>query len=257
MIRAPRLRLEPLEPRILLSTHLAALPSPVSAPSIACGPVPLSWPAVDLLSIAGAAREAVQPLPAERAASGGSAEPLSTTTYAATGLPIDVQDGGTITSSLTVPDSYTLHDVNVELSIAHTWDADLDIYLIAPDLTRIELSTGNGWSGDDYTNTVFDDSASVSITDGTAPFTGSYRPEGPLAALNGMSVQGTWQLEVTDTYVGDTGSLDGWALIVSDEPADDAYEDNDSKAIVDARAALRPFDPIEIEGRFHVFQLLE
>ncbi len=50
-----------------------------------------------------------------------------------------------------------------------------------PDATMVELSTDNGSTGDNYTNTVFDDEASTAITAGTAPFTGSYRPEGSLS----------------------------------------------------------------------------
>ena len=103
----------------------------------------------------------------------------------------------------------------VELSMHcfGTANQNLDIFLVSPGGTRVELSTDNGGGSDAYGNscedadrTRFSDSASVSITSGT--FTsfpsGTYRPEGSLAAFAGRSggaVNGTWTLEVThDTF---------------------------------------------------------
>ena len=45
--------------------------------------------------------------------------------------------------------------VSVCLNITHTFDADLDIYLISPAGTQIQLSTDNGGVNNDYTNTCF------------------------------------------------------------------------------------------------------
>jgi len=83
----------------------------------------------------------------------------------------------------------------VTVNIDHSWDSDLDIYLIHPDGTQIELSTDNGSAGDNYTNTVFDDQATTPITSGTAPFTGSFIPEQSLSVLNGKNANGTWNLK--------------------------------------------------------------
>ncbi|MDY6990524.1 MAG: proprotein convertase P-domain-containing protein [Thermodesulfobacteriota bacterium] len=124
----------------------------------------------------------------------------------------DIPDPGT-TSTITSCNALEIVDVNVQLDINHTFDADLDIFLIAPDGTRIELSTDNGGSGDHFSNTVFDDEAATAITAGTAPFAGSYQPEEPLSGLDGMTANGTWTLEITDDYVEDTGSLNSWSLI--------------------------------------------
>ncbi|MCS7033439.1 MAG: proprotein convertase P-domain-containing protein, partial [Phycisphaerae bacterium] len=87
-----------------------------------------------------------------------------------------------------------------------------DLYLISPAGTRIELSTDNGGSGDNYTNTIFDDSAPLPITSGTPPFTGSFRPEQPLSTLIGENGNGTWKLEVTDDLAGFGGTLNSWSI---------------------------------------------
>ncbi len=124
---------------------------------------------------------------------------------------VDVRTPPT-TSTIAVPDPGVLGDVNVTINLTHTWDSDLDIFLIGPNGTRVELTTDNGSSSDNYTNTVFDDQAATSITAGTAPFTGTFKPEGSLATLNGIPAIGAWTLEITDDTGGDSGNLLGWSL---------------------------------------------
>ena len=109
-----------------------------------------------------------------------------------------IPDKGTLTSSITVPDTYYAADVNVTVNMTHTRDEDLDVFLVAPDGTRVELFTDVGGTGDNFTGTTLDDNAATAITAGSAPFSGTYRPEGDLTTVEGKSVQGTWKLEVTD-----------------------------------------------------------
>lgn len=134
--------------------------------------------------------------------------------YEASGTPIAIEDYGTTTSTLVVDDSFVIADLDVEIDIAHTYDADLDVYLIAPNGARIELFTDVGGSGDGFIGTILDDQAADPITSGMAPFTGRFRPEGRLSVVNGRSVAGTWKLEVTDDAPRDQGTLLGWALRV-------------------------------------------
>lgn len=126
--------------------------------------------------------------------------------------PTPIADLNTIEVPITITDSGTITDVDVLININHTYDADLDIYLVHPDGTIVELSTDNGGSGDNYIDTIFDDSASTPITSGSAPFTGRYRPESPLSVLNGKELAGTWKLRITDDASGDTGTLNYYQL---------------------------------------------
>jgi uncharacterized repeat protein (TIGR01451 family) len=146
--------------------------------------------------------------------------PNQQTTYVSTDVPKSVPDNSTVgvTSLLTVTDNYVINDVNVKLSINHSFDADLDIYLVSPTGITVELSTDNGSSGDNYINTIFDDQAATSITAGTAPFTGSYKPESPLSVLNGQSSAGTWKLFVQDDLGGDLGTITAWSLALTAAP---------------------------------------
>ncbi|QTA81634.1 Uncharacterized protein dnl_39760 [Desulfonema limicola] len=126
----------------------------------------------------------------------------------------NISDLTTIYSSISVTDIFDIADVNVEINITHTNDANLDIYLIHPDGTEIELSTANGGTGGNYTNTIFDSDSTDSITAGTAPFTGTYSPEGSLNSLNGKPASGDWQLKIYDNAAGDTGTLVNWSLYI-------------------------------------------
>ncbi|MFM9008487.1 MAG: proprotein convertase P-domain-containing protein, partial [Bacteroidota bacterium] len=88
---------------------------------------------------------------------------------------------------------------SVCINITHPYVGDLEIYLECPDGTRIELSTRNGGSGDNYWSTCFYDTVSGRINNGNAPFTGSYRPEGWLfTANNRQNPNGTWNILVRD-----------------------------------------------------------
>jgi hypothetical protein len=97
-------------------------------------------------------------------------------TLDSTDTPLAIVDYTTLESSLDVAFDKTVLDVIVQVNIDHTYDGDLDIFLVSPDGTRVELTTDNGSTGEGFDGTIFDDDASTDITDGSAPFAGSYRP---------------------------------------------------------------------------------
>lgn len=159
--------------------------------------------------------------PSNQCGSGTSSAVFSYTTanltcnaFDATDVPITITTAGNVTyeSKINVAADYPITDVNVTINIPHTFTADLDIFLISPAGTRVELTTDNGSSGDNYTNTVFDQEASNPITGGSPPFTGTYTPEGNLASLYGEMSGGEWTLEVTDDFSQDGGSIERFTL---------------------------------------------
>jgi len=138
-------------------------------------------------------------------------------------LPVAIPDfvgttSGVVDIPIDVSTRASVLFVNVRLSIAHTAGSDLDIFLLHPDGTIVELSTDNGGTGDNFTGTIFDDTVSRSITEGTAPFTGVFRPESPLAALNGKVTNGTWILRVIDDEANDVGSVTALELEIGVQP---------------------------------------
>ncbi len=141
----------------------------------------------------------------------GGAIPGSSTTR--TLFNISVTGVGTINTS------YGL--ASVCMNITHPNDDELEIVLIAPDGTTIPLTIQNGGTGNNYTNTCFSNSATTSIKAGSAPFTGSFIPEGYLgAANNGQNANGTWSLAVQDRRnAGNAGSVTNWNITFSNAPA--------------------------------------
>ncbi|RAJ15008.1 zinc-dependent metalloprotease [Olleya aquimaris] len=132
--------------------------------------------------------------------------------FNATDTPITIASSGSnanYTSVINIPENLEITDINVRINIDHAWNSDLDIFLISPLGTIVELSTDNGGSGDNYTNTIFDQEATNLITSGSSPFTGTFVPEGDLSVLYGEFTAGDWTLSVDDDY----GPADGGAII--------------------------------------------
>jgi subtilisin-like proprotein convertase family protein len=149
-------------------------------------------------------------------------------------INIPINDFPSVSVALNMGLPFVIGDLNVRVNIVHTFDGDLDFVLLPPGGTEyIHLASDVGGGGDNFTNTVFDDQAATSITAGTAPFTGSFRPEGgaasfdasatfslnsltPLANLgsvNGRSSLGSWTLVIDDDAAGDVGALTEFTLI--------------------------------------------
>ncbi|HMT29891.1 MAG TPA: CotH kinase family protein [Bacteroidia bacterium] len=110
---------------------------------------------------------------------------------------------------------------NVCLNIIHTWDSDLDISLIAPDGTTVTLIAGVGGGDDNFIGTCVRQDATTSILQGTAPFSGTYRPLGQMGVVNnGQDPNGVWTLHILDTYpFADVGTLLGWSIGFGGNPA--------------------------------------
>ena len=97
---------------------------------------------------------------------------------------------------------------SITLSITHTYDADLDAQLQAPDGTIVSLFANVGGSGNSFTNTMLIDTAPRSINSGTAPFTGRYKADGNFWQFNNHhSGNGVWHIIIRDGGAQDTGSL--------------------------------------------------
>ncbi|MDQ3108984.1 MAG: CotH kinase family protein, partial [Bacteroidota bacterium] len=106
------------------------------------------------------------------------------------------------------------------VDFTHTYDADLEIRIIAPDGTSAILSSGNGGSGQNYTNTCFNNSATTPIIQGSAPFTGTFIPQGQMGFVNNnQNGNGTWILRVIDSWGGDAGNMISWSITFGNNPA--------------------------------------
>jgi autotransporter-associated beta strand protein len=136
------------------------------------------------------------------------------------GTVLNIPDVGTIESTNLVS-GFTgpLLKATVSLWITHPIDSDLAISLISPDGVTVPLSTANGSGANfgsacspDPNRTTFDDGAGTSITTGSSPFVGTFRPQGSLATVARTSANGNWRLRITDSFAGSLGALRCWSL---------------------------------------------
>ena len=54
-------------------------------------------------------------------------------------VPLNIPDGGSVISAISVTDSFFISDVNVEVDIDHEWGPDLRVFLRGPGGQRVEL----------------------------------------------------------------------------------------------------------------------
>ncbi len=129
--------------------------------------------------------------------------------------------GNTVTADLVVsgisPATVTANSiVSVCINAEHVFPGDFDLFLVAPSGQVMELSTDNGGflpSGNAYPNTCFTPSATNLISLASAPFVGTFKPEGSFNFLNGATINGTWKLQITDDgTAGIDGILNSWSI---------------------------------------------
>jgi subtilisin family serine protease/subtilisin-like proprotein convertase family protein len=127
-------------------------------------------------------------------------------------------DGGRTISTLVVTEHIRISDLNVKVNITHGYASDLALTLVAPTGARVVLVYRRGGNGDGFIGTTFDDAAGRHISEGYAPFSGSFRPETLLSAFDGLDARGVWRLIIDDVSVGNGGRLNSWSLAISGTP---------------------------------------
>ena len=142
-------------------------------------------------------------------------------------LPKPINDLSNVYDTILVMTDGILLDLDVQLDITHTYTGDVEVYLIGPGGTEIKLSVGNGGSGNNFTGTTFDDEATIHISAGSAPFTGSYIPDEALSTFDDIGLIGNWVLRVYDNAMNDQGVLNNWCLnFTYSDPTGIHYMDN-------------------------------
>lgn len=171
----------------------------------------------------------------------GGVQPLSVTTVSApttqttssgaisVGIPDDDPAGTTHTIAVAgIPGGATISSISVNFNITHTWDSDLDINLVAPNGNIINLVSGRGGSGDNFTNTTISSASTTSLGTGSAPFTGTFAADavinaGPSGFLSNVAAfsslfstpNGNWRLAIADFATGDAGTLTSWSISIT------------------------------------------
>lgn len=133
--------------------------------------------------------------------------------FESTDVPLEIREFDTLVSYLTIPEDLPIADLNLQVNLSFPRAGDLHVWLVSPADTVITLSYRHGGEASDFSDTWFDDEADLYLSEGEAPFLGSYRPDDPLSILNSENAQGTWRLFVQN--VSDevqVGFLNAWAV---------------------------------------------
>ena len=150
----------------------------------------------------------------------GAPGPTVGSTGDMTVVPIPDDDPAGVSTTITVADTGSVLDMNVDLDIEHTWVGDLIVTLESPMGTSVTLidqmgvpASTFGCSNNDLLVTL-DDEAGAPIEDECtgSPITGSFIPNEALSAFDGEEVNGDWILTISDNAGGDTGMLNAWTL---------------------------------------------
>ncbi|MGB2085543.1 MAG: reprolysin-like metallopeptidase [Flavobacteriaceae bacterium] len=115
--------------------------------------------------------------------------------------------------SFAVVDALTVLDLDVRLQLTHSWVDDLVITLFDPQGNSYILVQNEGGNGNNFTATVFDSEAPLSITMSEPPFTGTFRPIQDLSPIYGTNARGIWRIVIEDLVTQDTGRLEQVDLI--------------------------------------------
>jgi len=128
-----------------------------------------------------------------------------------------------VSNQFSIADPRQVVRLSAYVDISHTWVSDLTVYLT-------NLSTGETQTlidrpgypqtqyGCDSNNiiTILDDDAEQLVENqcyySPAAISGAYQPNESLDRFIGLPIAGPWRLRIVDSYVNDTGSLNGWCL---------------------------------------------
>ncbi|MDZ4824584.1 MAG: CotH kinase family protein [Flavobacteriales bacterium] len=104
--------------------------------------------------------------------------------------------------------------VQVCLNLDHTYDADMEVKLSAPDGTIFTLFAGIGGGDDNWEDCCLRDDAADFIYNSWPPYTGTFKPMGNMGNVNnGQNPNGTWALVLYDNYAwADQGYLFDWSI---------------------------------------------
>jgi len=129
-------------------------------------------------------------------------------------LPINDNQDTYSTYYINCTEDYLIQDINLEIdTVIHTNVSDLEFYLTHNGITDTLIYSAGG-TGSNFINTVLDDSATMSVINATAPFTGTFKPQSPLSIFNGVPAKGEWELRIYDRAAGNTGTLQQWSMKV-------------------------------------------
>jgi hypothetical protein len=147
---------------------------------------------------------------------------LEIANQSAPGLAIPDGAGVFVCDTITVAESGIINDVNVAMTITHTWIGDLEVVIDHDGVAQLlwfhqcgSTDNINSTADDEYNSIMCADIAAGPLWDVRWP--PAIAGFGPLSIYDGMDKVGAWDLCVADTFPADTGEITYWALQFNDE----------------------------------------
>lgn len=135
-----------------------------------------------------------------------------------TGFSIPDASTSFTVSSINVPTTANISDVNLAVNLTHTWVSDLIIILEGPMTTTTQSTVFNRSCGsNDNINATFNDQGTAIVCAPT--ITGNVVPATPLSVFNSLNPNGNWLIGIRDAAADDTGSVVSYTLTVCSETA--------------------------------------
>ena len=126
---------------------------------------------------------------------------------------------GNLDPTITIPDNFSIRDLNLTLSTAGFSAKDLTVDLVGPDGTTVRIfSAAKAQVASNFSQTTFDDQAPLSINDALVASLSTFRPVGRLDAFDGTMSAGTYTLQFRSASAGSgaaLGVLSNWQLVAS------------------------------------------
>ena len=187
--------------------------------------------------------------------------------FPSTDTPIEISRGRRQNSSaLRIENAPSVKDVNVGLSLQHSYVGDLQLRLTHLESGKSALlldrpgvpQSSFGCKYDDAV-AIFSDEASRNTEDRCDPLTptlnGSYLPQTPLSVFDGISGNGTWQLSIEDFDPEvDEGVVSEWSVqICKDTTATDLPLPDNADSLVTGRTNFEATDKEIAAPKSYIF----
>jgi len=138
---------------------------------------------------------------------------LTSNVYSSSTVPKSITDGSTIQDTIHINQTGNVIAINIKLNILHQNNSEVNVDL-EKYKEKANLITSEQCSGSNFINTNFSDTSLLKITQGSAPYTGYFKPTTPLSTFVNTEMQGDWILSISDDYAGNTGTLIGWSVSI-------------------------------------------
>lgn len=168
------------------------------------------------------------------------------------------QAGDSLQRRILVPNQFTVNNLLVGFTVAHSFRGDVRMTLESPSGTRVQLISEDNAAFPDNYDIYLDDASALPANDGdddnvSQPFyERDVQPANALSAFNGEPAQGDWVIEVCDFFTGDEGVYHGSKLIFKtglDIDNDATVNDNDCALLDGTRFQnLNGFADIDLDG---------